>query len=305
MAKKLGHRIPEFLQAWLPILAGALGAIVGAIGFYYKDVVLPGVAPINLTTHLTVRKVGGDENKKFAAIELFVTATNPSTRNVYILSNYWEAYGDTVDTPLKETEESKKCVECANLDIASKELVKECHDWGAHYIVGKSTLVGAGRMLGDYVLAPNESVSRSVIFFVPQGAYDLLDVSLSLDTAAKENVAEIVRTVHPDGATDVKIYVTRQGVLGEIAQRLGTIPPTGLVVALMPFMPATRTEVSNSDEANRLDSALQMQSSQSKRQLSLWQSEPGKPPMATTSDTSSPEYENGGKTMPSSATAPN
>jgi hypothetical protein len=56
--------------------------------------------PINLSAQLIVRKAGvenaADESKKFAAIELFVTATNPSSRNVYFFANFWSALGSTM-----------------------------------------------------------------------------------------------------------------------------------------------------------------------------------------------------------------
>ena len=56
--------------------------------------------PINLSAQLIVREAGvenaADESKKFAAIELFVTATNPSSRNVYFFANFWSALGSTM-----------------------------------------------------------------------------------------------------------------------------------------------------------------------------------------------------------------
>ena len=91
------------------------------------------------------------------------------------------------------------------------------------------------------------------------------------------------------------IYLIRQSEFGEIAQRLGSIPPTGLLMVLTPFMPTTRMEVGDSAEANLSDSTLQLQTSDSSRQLSLWQNEPVAAEIAKTPDTSSPEYDNGGK----------
>ena len=51
----------------------------------------------------------------------------------------------------------------------------------------------------------------------------------------------------------------------------------------------------DSAEANLSDSTLQLQTSDSSRQLSLWQNEPVAAEIAKTPDTSSPEYDNGGK----------
>jgi hypothetical protein len=84
----------------------------------------------------------------------------------------------------------------------------------------------------------------------------------------------VVRKLQPDGVVESHIYLIRQSVFGEIAQRLGSIPPTGLLMVLTPFMPTTRMEVGDSAEANLSDSTLQLQTSDSSRQLSLWQNEP-------------------------------
>ena len=112
----------------------------GPITFYFEKIWSPSLAPINLTTEVTVKEAGfgasGDKNQ-FEAIELAITANNPSTRNVYLLPNYWRAMG----VPIETRSGSYEWVDNANTLI---EQETQPPDAGTHYLVKKDS-AGRGR----------------------------------------------------------------------------------------------------------------------------------------------------------------
>jgi hypothetical protein len=86
----------ETVRAWLQTLVIIAGALFGVYEFYLKEVWWPATAPINLSTEVTIKEAGvsaSNESKELEAIELVVKARNPSNRTVYLLKNYWRAWG--------------------------------------------------------------------------------------------------------------------------------------------------------------------------------------------------------------------
>jgi hypothetical protein len=97
---------------------------LGVWQFWLKEIVWPAQAPINLTTQVGVSRAGfnvaasGENKERFEGIELTITATNPSSRVVYLLPNYWLASALTTETRQK----SEDWVKDATDRMASKQM---------------------------------------------------------------------------------------------------------------------------------------------------------------------------------------
>jgi len=96
------------IREWVQTVIIVMGVVLGIWQFWFKEILIPAGAPINITTEVTVKKAGfrgvssGVGNEQFEAMELVVVAKNPSTRDVWMLSNCWYAQGIAVVTRKQE-----------------------------------------------------------------------------------------------------------------------------------------------------------------------------------------------------------
>src|SRR5262249_39615375 len=90
---------------------------------------------------------------------------------------------------------------------------------GAYYeSVGRGFVVATGAVFReDQVLHPNELVSTSVVFYVPQDMYDMLYVHVELPTVGVFDSAEVELNweVAADQGCSSKKYRKRNGVRAE------------------------------------------------------------------------------------------
>jgi hypothetical protein len=246
MADKLG--LASEIRNWLQFIIVAVATTgLGIYAFLYKEIWTPAAAPLNLTMDVIVKEAGfngagsSESKEPFEAIELTITARNPSTRDLYLLRNCWYATGLSM-LPRKYSE--------GWIDAVNKRV--EQRAWGndgARYNVQKTGVVAAGSVFKDVGLHPNETISTSFVFLVPQDMYDVLRVEVQLPTIATRDSAEFRWTVTPD-----------QGCDGGLFRK-----PNG-------------EQISEHDAF--LDRTIRYQVAVSTRELSLWQSKA--PPAATT-----------------------
>ncbi|HXQ66643.1 MAG TPA: hypothetical protein VN980_08740, partial [Alphaproteobacteria bacterium] len=184
-------RLASEIRDWVQTVVIVLGVGAGIWQFEVKEIWTPAAAPINVTTELTVKEAGfrgasSNENKEqFEAIELSIVAKNPSTRDVYLLANCWEAVGLVIATHNESQDWTKTITERLEKTQPSNK--------GAYYEWQKAHMVAAGEVfLEDEVLHPNESVSTTHVFYVPKDVYDVLHVRLVLPTTAIADSAEAV-----------------------------------------------------------------------------------------------------------------
>ena len=173
----------ENFRTWLPLLTALLGVAVTAVAFIYRDVYLPATAPINLTTEVKIQEAGvaaaGVDGSPLEAIEIRISARNPSSRKVYLLKNLWQAIG----VRIKPIPDEESWVDRANDRIGAGYLLAGSR----HHESETATLVAAGNAFADSLLNPNETVSASVVIYVPKGTYDVLQVDTFLPTVATED----------------------------------------------------------------------------------------------------------------------
>ena len=148
--------------------------------WYHAQIIVPSTAPVNVTTEVSVKTAGPKEianggNRALEGIELSVSARNPSVRDIYLLSNYWVAYGLKV-TPRQESNDDwlPEAIKRINTQSGSTG--------GRHYENQSQYLVAVNNVFDDSILHPEEQISRSYVFYVEQGAYDYLEVIVYLPT---------------------------------------------------------------------------------------------------------------------------
>jgi hypothetical protein len=178
----------ESVRSWLAAVAiPVVLAVLGLWQFVLREVWWPAAA-INLTAEASIKQAGfastsSSQGKAFEAIELVVNARNPSAKTIYLLPNHWVAWGFKIDTVPKEDENPEKWLENAN------DLINSMEAWsvGKHYRTDDGTLVAMGSAIEYTSLRPNEQVSETHVFHVPQGVYDLVEVAVDLPYTPKEN----------------------------------------------------------------------------------------------------------------------
>jgi len=235
------------IRDWLQALIVVAGVAGGFYQFVFREMLLPAAAPINLSTEVTVREAGfrssrgAERNEQYGAIELTITAKNPSSRDIYLLANCWYVQGLT--NTLKN-----RSVEAFTSTVTDRINKRQTVDEGAYYEIKKVSLVAAGgAFIQDQILHPSESVSASFVFYVPQDVYDALYVHVELPTTAVANSAEVEwKVTAADGCVETA-YRIRDGVRGE--------------------------PIEDGYKAY-LDPAIKYQSASSSKELSLWTREP-------------------------------
>jgi hypothetical protein len=143
MADEPSRSTWESLRLWLTAVAipGVL-AVAGFWQFYLKEVLWPAAA-INLTTEVTIKEAGistNPEAKNLEAIQVVITAQNPSSNKLYLCTNYWLAYGLTIGAPKQEKGEDWVGDLTRVINSESGELS------GKHYVYNEKILVAGGRL---------------------------------------------------------------------------------------------------------------------------------------------------------------
>jgi len=183
--------IHEF-SAWVQTIGIIIAAIWGAYTFIFKEIVLPKSAPVNVSVDLQLKrievrdfKMRREYNKSLVAVEMTVSATNPSSRLVYLQPNIWIASAAII----RKMSKTPNFIQQINDSINKEDLnIKEKHAWSYSPIPEP---VAVGRLFLNTQLKPNEKITRKIIFHVPRGLYDLIEVEIYVPTVAKKDIARL------------------------------------------------------------------------------------------------------------------
>lgn len=205
--------VSEAVRNWVQVLAFLLAGVWAVYTFVYVRIVEPRSAPVNVSTELQIEDVGeviDRGNRRLRAVQLTISAVNPSTREVYILPNYWVAYGLTIGGPPEQQAWAGQLTDFMN----SRTLLLG----GRHYQVEGGELVALNTAFPDDRLKPNERITRTVLFYVPADAYDFIQVEAVLPTAHTENAADLQYSF--DGQTlNWKVFaIDRAGERREVTE---------------------------------------------------------------------------------------
>ncbi|MGA2904184.1 MAG: hypothetical protein ABSD98_10160 [Candidatus Korobacteraceae bacterium] len=230
------------INTWVQTTAIIIAALWGIYTFIYAQVLVPKSAPVNITVDLDLKKVGEGglmttkSNHTLIPVEMKISAKNPSPRQVFLLPSYWIAYGvkmvaSTDEHPFKDA-----------LTITSQSQVTNVE---RHVRENEDIVVGYGGLVPDTVLKPNETATRSLIFYVPPNQYDSIRVYVGIPTMDRE------------GAAELKYHFNEQTqALEATMYRIG---PKG-----------ERVEMKRDKDGGYSDPKLELQQSSSEAELSLW-----------------------------------
>lgn len=181
MAAPSERSFGQVINIWVQTAGIIVAAVWAGYTFIYKEIVVPKSAPVNISVDLQLKRIGPgglsatDQKSKLVAVELRVSATNPSTRTVYLLPSLWIAYG-LVDRASEGTLNKKTAVQLINEQQGQYVQMYEG--------VVESHVVAVGSLFPDAVLQPNEAAKRSNIIYVPAGNFDRLTVNTWLITTS-------------------------------------------------------------------------------------------------------------------------
>lgn len=239
--------ISQEINIWIQIIGIIIGSVWAVYVFIYKEIILPKASPVNITLDLQLKKIENpnsqhlrDKNQGLTAIEMEITATNPSSRMVYLVPSKWFTYGYNVKIHDEDPELFDKVPAMLNsqsLENIEKYAVRQRNS---------TTPEAIGSVFSDVGIKPNEKLTRKIIFHIPSGKFDLIEASVT-----------IISFGLMDGITSEWKYNKEDGLY----LKLYRVAENGENIEL---------EV-DKNGAFISDAKLELQMSQSDSMLSLWQ----------------------------------
>ena len=168
----------EILNTWVQTI-GIIGAgCWGAYVFMQEKVWAPASAPVNISINVQLKKIGPkNDQPNLTAVEFQTAANNPSIRDVYLLQSAWIATGCNIGAGPDQA---------SFADLAEKSLNDRPDNYVDQFSAPTAcSVVAAGHVYRDQVLRPNETIRRTIIFYVPSDQYDELKVEVRMPTAEK------------------------------------------------------------------------------------------------------------------------
>lgn len=197
----------EVLNTWVQTSGIIAAGGWAAYAFVYKEITVPNSAPVNVSIALQLKKIGpkstASEKQTFIAAEMQTAATNPSTREVYVLGSAWIARGCRVDTGPNEESFSTQAEKSLN---SPGEGYAEISVRDINY-----ANVVAGRLFADTFLKPNKSVRRTKIFYIPVDRYDEIDLDVRVITTERPQSIALRWKVEFGGLRAVLYRVGKDG----------------------------------------------------------------------------------------------
>jgi hypothetical protein len=170
----------QIANTWVQTIGIVLAAAWGIYTFVYEKIILPKAAPINTTMTLQVKRIDVHVARKVKLIpvEVRVTATNPSPRTIYLLSTLWTAHGET----LSANNAGEDAMLSSIMESANNRTGENSHKYAS---LQSPIMVGGGNLFSDEVLRPGETISTTILIFVPMDKFDLIEVHTYIPTVTK------------------------------------------------------------------------------------------------------------------------
>jgi len=166
------------------VYSGLWGALLASASFFYKDVLEPRTAPVNISLNLELKKINasgppmGSGGQQLIAIEMQLGATNPSSREIFLLPNVWVAFGYRTENAMLSKEEFSQRL---NRNF-NRQLIRPSERYAT---TSDGVPIAGGILLNDSKLKPNEKVIRKLVFYLPKNTYDVLEVWTAIPSTSK------------------------------------------------------------------------------------------------------------------------
>jgi hypothetical protein len=223
MAEPQERSLGQTINTWVQTLGIILAACWGVYTFYTEKIHLPAAAEkrhsdeldraINITLDLNLKEIGtarsGEKAEKgeeaLVAIEMKVSATNPSSRVVYLLPNMWMARGLKIRPAGKGDDAAFNKLVITTINGGGQ--------WPAQLYVKdeQPTNVAVGSLFPDKYLKPGETVRRTLIFHILRDQYDLVDVSTYIPTSSEADRFIIEWKMNKDAVPVGDLYRLQEG----------------------------------------------------------------------------------------------
>ena len=165
-------------QSWATTIGIIIAGVWAVYTFVYKEIIIPETSPINVSVNLSIKEAGtasdNPTGSALSAVEVALTASNPSARTVYILGGAFAIFGQHVTSP----KASDKFVDDVRSDLS------ESNGYYAekYAVASAAEFLAGGQPIEDFALRPGESARRSVIIHFPRKAYDQMLVRVYIPT---------------------------------------------------------------------------------------------------------------------------
>lgn len=177
--------VGQSINTWLQSIALVLAAGWGCYTFWYEKISTPKAA-VNISIKLSLKKldVPNKTTKRphsLVPIELTVFGTNASQRTIYLLSNAWVAYGRNVHAHTYDNI-TTFCQDAINsLNSNSTNIINK------HAKLSSMSLIATGNIFEDKSLRPNETITRTLLFYVNQNDYDSVSVTTAIPSITTQS----------------------------------------------------------------------------------------------------------------------
>jgi hypothetical protein len=168
MADSRERGFDEKVNNWVQTFGIIAAAAWALYTFVYKEYWFPHSVPVNVSINLKLQKTGDIiQDKKYknglAAIELHISANNPSSQTTFLLPSVFIIYGYKIadsDPSLKD-----------DITLLSKDRTYNMR----HVALSDRAIVAVGNLLENTELKPGELVARTYVFYVPVGEYGVIE----------------------------------------------------------------------------------------------------------------------------------
>lgn len=185
-ASKGESTFTENFNKWVQSIGIIIAAAWGAYTFVYKEIRVPKSAPVNISINLQLKKLGTANPKKaLVAVEMRVSASNPSSRRTYLLQNKWMVWGYRANTKKPEDPATFYDRTATQMNAQLGNSSERHTRWSTR------SVVAGGSLFSDTWLSPNETLTKTIIFCVPRNQYDSVLAIVVMPTSESEKGLEM------------------------------------------------------------------------------------------------------------------
>jgi hypothetical protein len=170
------------IHKWVQTVA-VLGAACWAIyTFVWKEILVPSWAPAAMALEVSLTPISQQTTGSVTTqtgrveMELQVSATNPSSRTLYLLPNYWQLFG------IQRQNQAKGQAFAASANEALSSTNGDHAERGS--TLQSSPTIATGRLFADDLIQPGEKITRNLIVRVP-ATYSAATIELLVPALTK------------------------------------------------------------------------------------------------------------------------